>query len=346
MIPNQIVLPRKVAFNVVIQGFRIRFGRSVVTVLGVVLGIAFLMSILSSQALRKGVVAEDEIRLEISRMLSFLRAEMGPPEERTIGLILTGSLNETESRLILELEKEGLGKLKWSGSYEEEFPIPIQDVVLEKTAEQDVGQEVSAILIMGSGPLPNIDWINLTEKSRQKVLALSRKQNFDFPSSSGTVVDLWREMRPEEIIKAERDMAKEKVRSIWIITISLIVTIIGISNAMLMSVSERFREIGTMKCLGALSAFVRIIFIIESGIIGSIGGILGCSVGVLFSFLAYTVTYGISLAAISFLDGAASLAFYALISLFLSIAMSILAAIYPASVAARMVPADALRSNV
>ena len=261
MIPNQSVLPRKVAFNVVIQGFRIRFGRSVVTVLGVVLGIAFLMSILSSQALRKGVVAEDEIRLEISRMLSFLRAEMGPPEERTIGLILTGSLNETESRLILELEKEGLGKLKWSGSYEDEFPIPIQDVVLEKTAEQDVGQEVSAILIMGSGPLPNIDWINLTEKSRQKVLALSRKQNFDFPSSSGTVVDLWREMRPEEIIKAERDMAKEKVRSIWIITISLIVTIIGISNAMLMSVSERFREIGTMKCLGALSAFVRIIFI-------------------------------------------------------------------------------------
>ena len=58
------------------------------------------------------------------------------------------------------------------------------------------------------------------------------------------------------------------------------------------------------------------------------------------------MTYGISLAAISFLDGAASLAFYALISLFLSIAMSILAAIYPASVAARMVPADALRSNV
>ena len=346
MIPNQIVLPKRVAFNVVIQGFRIRFGRSVVTVLGVVLGIAFLMSILSSQALRKGVVAEDAIRLEVNRMLSFLRAEMGPPEQRTVGLILTGSLNETESRLILKLEEEGLEKLKWSGSHGVEFPISIKDMVLEKTPEQDVGQEVSAVLIMGAGPLPNIDWIKLMEESRQKVLALSRKQEFEFPSSAGTVADLWRDMRPEEIAKAEREAAKEKVRSIWIITISLIVTVIGISNSMLMSVSERFREIGTMKCLGALSAFVRITFIIESGIIGSIGGILGCGVGVLFSFLVYTVTYGISLAAISFLNGAASLALYALIGLLLSIAMSIVAAIYPASIAARMVPADALRSNV
>ncbi len=346
MIPNQIVLPKSVAFNVVIQGFRIRFGRSVVTVLGVVLGIAFLMSILSSQALRKEVAAEDAIRLEVNRMFSFLRAEMGPPEKRIVGLILTGPLNETESRLILRLEKEGLEKLRWSSDEQEEFPISTSDVILEKTGNQEVGQEVSAVLVMGAGPLPNLSWEKLTEKSRQKILALSRKQDFEFPPSAGTVTDLWREMRPEEIAKAEREAAKEKVRSIWIITISLIVTVIGISNAMLMSVSERFREIGTMKCLGALSAFVRITFIIESGIIGTIGGVLGCVVGILFSFLAYTVTYGITLAAISFLNGATSLALYALIGLILSIAMSVMAAIYPASIAARMIPADALRSNV
>jgi putative ABC transport system permease protein len=46
----------------------------------------------------------------------------------------------------------------------------------------------------------------------------------------------------------------------WIIILSLLVCVVGIVNAQLMAVTERFREIGTMKCLGALDRFVLRLF--------------------------------------------------------------------------------------
>ncbi len=73
--------------------------------------------------------------------------------------------------------------------------------------------------------------------------------------------------------------AAEVARSNWLIGLSLLVCTVGITNAMLMSVSERFREIGTMKCLGALDSFVVRIFMIESVLMGLIASVLGWVVG-------------------------------------------------------------------
>ena len=64
----------------------------------------------------------------------------------------------------------------------------------------------------------------------------------------------------------------------WIIVISLLVTVIGIANSMLMSVTERFRDIGTMRCLGALSGFVRTLFLVEAAFMGVVGGAFGAVV--------------------------------------------------------------------
>ncbi len=50
----------------------------------------------------------------------------------------------------------------------------------------------------------------------------------------------------------------------WIVILSLLVCIVGIINAQLMSVTERFREIGTMKCLGALDRFIVRLFVLEA----------------------------------------------------------------------------------
>ena len=108
MIQNQVELPVKVAFGVAMQGMRIRFGRSVVTVMGVVLGIAFLMAILTEQVVSEGVKDEEQMRMELGRMVGFLTADMGPVEGRTVSVVQTGGLSIKERRLLLLLEELGL----------------------------------------------------------------------------------------------------------------------------------------------------------------------------------------------------------------------------------------------
>ena len=66
-----------------------------------------------------------------------------------------------------------------------------------------------------------------------------------------------------------------------IASISLIVGAIGIANTMFMSVLERRREIGTMKALGARTEQIRDLFVVESAIIGLVGGFLGLLLAVL-----------------------------------------------------------------
>ena len=70
-----------------------------------------------------------------------------------------------------------------------------------------------------------------------------------------------------------------------IASISLIVGGIGISNTMFMNVMERRKEIGTMKAVGATREQIRNVFLVESSIIGLLGGILGLAFAVFIGFL-------------------------------------------------------------
>ena len=63
----------------------------------------------------------------------------------------------------------------------------------------------------------------------------------------------------------------------WLVSMALLTCTVGIANAMLMSVTERFREIGTMKCLGAENGTVVKLFLIESAMIGGVGSADGDS---------------------------------------------------------------------
>jgi hypothetical protein len=71
----------------------------------------------------------------------------------------------------------------------------------------------------------------------------------------------------------------EASRLTWLVALSLVVCTVGITNSMLMSVTERFKEIGTMKCLGALNQFVVRLFMIEAFFLGTIASVLGWAVG-------------------------------------------------------------------
>jgi putative ABC transport system permease protein len=99
-----------------------------------------------------------------------------------------------------------------------------------------------------------------------------------------------------------------------------------------------------MKCLGALSSFVRQMFFIESALTGLLGSVIGVFVGFIVAVALYSFTFGPGLVFVSM--NYAAVAGFGLISITCGLSMSILAAIYPASYASRMVPATALRSNI
>ena len=89
----------------------------------------------------------------------------------------------------------------------------------------------------------------------------------------------------ESIRKPMEEEARQKQMMLGGLgAISLFVAALGIANTMMMSISERTREIGIMKSLGCYISDVRTLFLLEAGAIGLIGGLIGC----LISFLAST----------------------------------------------------------
>ncbi len=118
-----------------------------------------------------------------------------------------------------------------------------------------------------------------------------------------------------------------------IAAISLLVGGIGIMNIMMVSVTERTREIGIRKALGATFQNIMMQFLIESVVIGVIGGLMGVAVGV-----------GIALAiAKTGLFQTVITAAPILISFSFSVGIGLFFGIYPARKAARLDPIEALR---
>ncbi len=132
-------------------------------------------------------------------------------------------------------------------------------------------------------------------------------------------------------------------KEVWLIVLSLIVCTVGIINAMLMSVTERSREIGTMKCLGALDHFIVELFLIEAFIQGIIGSIIGIFIGILFTLLSSVIQYkGIVFSVFPVVE----ILKYSLAALILGTFLTMIGALYPSYISAKMEPAEAIRREV
>lgn len=152
------------------------------------------------------------------------------------------------------------------------------------------------------------------------------------------------EKGPESLkIILQKNVEDMKTKQTWLVTLSLLVCTVGIVNAMLMSVTERAREIGTMKCLGALDKFVMELFLIESVLHGIIGSIAGSVVGVFVMTLVYIVQYKGLIIRVFPLGVILQ---YMLFSTILGTILAVAGALYPAIVSARMEPAEAMRREV
>ena len=146
--------------------------------------------------------------------------------------------------------------------------------------------------------------------------------------------------------------ADEQARTIWLVAMSLIVATVGIVNSMLMSVTERYKEIGTMKCLGALDKFIVRLFVLEAMLLGVLASCIGALVGTGAVTLIYAGRIGLrptlsSWGAPALKLGATSVPLWVAIlcGVFMGGILSVSAALYPAWRAAKMPPAAALRSE-
>jgi hypothetical protein len=152
----------------------------------------------------------------------------------------------------------------------------------------------------------------------------------------------------EEIARTK--WTEEIARSNWLAVLSLVVCAVGITNSMLMSVSERFREIGTMKCLGALEKFIVKIFMIEAALMGTIASTLGWVVGTALMMLTKYLTFNPKLA----LPGQTwngmmtwgNIGISFLFCVVIGTALTAIATLIPAVQASRIPPAAALRTDV
>ena len=124
---------------------------------------------------------------------------------------------------------------------------------------------------------------------------------------------------------------------------SLIVCTVGITNSMLMSVTERFKEIGTMKCLGALDSFIVKLFLIEACLLGVTASLIGYVIGFGFAMAAGAIQNGFKQWSLV-PPGAVLLAFLACV--LVGALLTVLATIVPAIRASKLPPAAALRVEV
>lgn len=182
----------------------------------------------------------------------------------------------------------------------------------------------------------------LTDADQAESVAQTIRERF---SDDGLEVQTWKELGAAifELLAARRQLMAV------ISFVVILIAALGIVNTMLMSVFERTREIGTLMALGMTPGEIRLLFLLESALLGAAGGLMGSAVGGVL--LKYFATVGVTFTQTSqFINLPVGTTFYAEFSwgtivLFFALAqvVAVLAALYPAYIASKQEPVQALR---
>lgn len=328
---DQVKLPFSIAFRISVQGVRKRLGRSVVTVLGVALGTAFLMSVLAGVIIKDAVAEEREARQEVSRRVTLVRSQIGRLDNKQV-IVLAERLSPINQRVVDQMIRDEGATIALVGG----APRPEGSVDLSAIDDPDA-------LLGLSG------YAAIAETQRQSLpeVALLTFQEADQPPpavAGFNLIAISLERRQEQIERERQREREQLFRIYWIVGASLLITAIGITNAMLMSVTERVREIGTLKCLGALSSFVVRLFLIESALVGLFGALLGVVLGLIVALSGYAYLFGLGRIFATLDYGMVAITVAS--CLVIGVMLAVISGIYPARAAAKMIPASALASNV
>ena len=184
--------------------------------------------------------------------------------------------------VLLELEAQGVGLL---ANENDEFAYSVYSTIefVEKvTAEWEKAQNGGRPV--GSSGQKTYDEVLIYAENLDKIEAISTTIRDDYGFSTYSLNDMLKELQKTMVLI-------EAVLG-GIGGISLLVAAIGIANTMIMSVFERTREISVMKVIGASLTDIRKMFLLEAGMIGFGGGIIGILQSYGISFLMNNVLAG------------------------------------------------------
>ena len=188
--------------------------------------------------------------------------------------------------------------------------------------------------------LMGMSWSSLKHQSLASVLQLltiaATAAFLVFVLGQISLVKLTRDL--PDVVYPEGKMAQ----LVWILIISLLVCTISNITNMLMSVTKRFREIGTMKCIGAFDNTILKLFLIEAMMLGGVGAVIGSLLGAFIASIAAWVEYGSIIFTTSLLP---ELTGWMLLALGVVIFLTFIGAAYPAWRAAKMLPIEAMRTT-
>lgn len=210
--------------------------------------------------------------------------------------------------------------------WDERFIIPITTLQQRFTGEDHIERiRVAA---------QSLDKVELAKEEAKRILARRHR-------NSGDEYNYW--TAKEELATAERIGTTMKVLMGGIAGIALTVAGIGIMNIMLVSVTERTKEIGLRKAIGAKRRDILMQFLVEASVLSLMGGVLGAIVGVfmgqgaalLITKFVWPGSNWPSVISVSSM----------VLALFISVSVGVFFGLYPANKAAKLTPVEALRSE-
>ena len=222
---------------------------------------------------------------------------------------------------------EVVGILKKGSSFQ------VNDVVMMLTNDMknllDIGDEIDMIIAQVEKPKEIKDVGDRIEK------AMRKDRNLDLGEEDFSV------QTPLEAVSAVNSVLTSiNLVVVGIAMISLIVGGIGIANTMYTSVLERRREIGTMKAIGAKNSDILWIFLIESGLMGLVGGLIGVAIGLGMALSVASSANSYFGLEIITVDISIPLIITAII---FSFSIGVLFGVIPSYQASKLKPVDALR---
>jgi len=340
-IGKQVMLPWSKATEIALKSIKVRFWRSMITMSSIVLAIAFLMSIWTSTAitaaLDQGPQREIEaIRARLATVRDALKPGAPPSAKSQVEQQCAADLSAAQRR-------------KETAIREKERALKDATSDEAKTLNKEVG-DLRAALAPDKALELLRDYLSDLRKEVETVKGKLDPILLQERGAQGAEVGDAAAAKGKEAAPRTQPAAGGigaflgymSPTDKWLAVLALLVCFVGIINAMFMTVQERFREIGTMKCLGALDSFIVKIFLIESAMLGFIGTLFGIVIGLVLSAVRQTLVYG--WATLDYFPRG-SLAVAAMMAALVGLVLSIVAAIFPAHKAARMEPVAAMRTE-